>query len=481
VVSRSLTLMLLIVPPALAQQPVVSPRPARFAVESVTPAQNALQVARTASVQITFTQAVDVGTLTSAGLEIFGKYGGVVNGALSASGDGRTITFQPARPFSAGDLVQVSLSKNVASALRQRLEKGFAWCFVAASRPGSLGYTLAGSLVPGATPYGALGGDLDDDGWLDLAIPNEDSSDVSVFLNLGGGAFGPKVSYGVGFHCSPSEAADLDGDGDVDLAVGNILADDVSVLIGRGDGTFEPQKRYATGRQPRGLATLDADGDADTDLVTANRMSAGSLSLLLNEGDGTFAPEVRLEASLSQETGIGACDLNGDGVTDLVVVGYASDQVAVLLGDGDAHFSVHSVGAIGAEPWMVTWGDLDGDGDLDVGAVLSSANQVALAFNDGHGTLGAPVTRQVGSFPISIDFGDLDGDGDLDVAASNFGSADYTFFRNDGTGSLGGKFTLPAINAGSCTVLHDRDGDGDVDITAIDELADLVFLFRQDG
>ena len=74
-------------------------------------------------------------------------------------------------------------------------------------------FTLADTLIPGDTPYGAHGGDIDEDGDLDLCIPNENTSDVSVFLNDGNANFSGPFNYPVGFHCSPSEATDLDHDG----------------------------------------------------------------------------------------------------------------------------------------------------------------------------------------------------------------------------------------------------------------------------
>jgi hypothetical protein len=90
------------------------------------------------------------------------------------------------------------------------------------------------------------------------------------------------------------------------------------------------------------------------------------------------------------------------------------------------------------------------------------------------------VTYPTGNFPIAINLGDLNGDGLLDLGVSCFG-ADFDLFRNLGGGVFGNHTTLPAVNAGSCMVLHDRDGDGDVDVTGVDELADRVLLFRQDG
>ena len=69
----------------------------------------------------------------------------------------------------------------------------------------------------------------------------------------------------------------------------------------------------------------------------------------------------------------------------------------------------------------------------------------------------------------------------LDLTTSNFGGGNFTLYYNQGLGVLGGKTSLPAISSGSCTVLHDFDGDGDLDITGIDELADRIYCFRQDG
>ena len=46
-------------------------------------------------------------------------------------------------------------------------------------------------------------------------------------------------------------------------------------------------------------------------------------------------------------------------------------------------------------------------------------------------------------------------------------------------GAFGAPTDLPAQSAGSYTVLHDIDGDGDLDVSAIDEIADRVFVYRQ--
>ena len=461
-------------------QRAIGPQKIRFHVRSVSPSQNALHVPRSSLIKITFSERVDVASFSSATFHVFGRWSSIHEGTLTFSTNGRTVTFAPDDPFSAGESVFVTASKDIRSARGGKLGVGFSWVFWSDSRASSVNFTLTDVLVPGDTPYGAHGGDLNEDGHLDLAIPNENSSDVSVFLNQGGGVFAPAISYAVGFHCSPSEAADFDFDGHVDLAVANILDHDVSVLFGKGDGSFDPQVRYSSGSQPRGLTLLDADSDGDIDMVTANR-NGGNLSLFINRGDGTFQSAQSLQADVDGETGVTASDMNNDGIMDLIVIGFSSDQIAVLLGDGDGDFRVHHVRLIGDRPWMVVWGDVNGDGWNDAGAILAGGGAASIAYNDGTGALLSPTFYGAGSFPIAIDFGDLDGDGDLDLATSSFSSQRYTFYLNNGSGVFGSSFTLPASGAGSCTVLHDIDNDGDVDITAIDEIADEIYLFPQDG
>lgn len=459
--------------------------PAGFRVLKVEPGLNALNVPRETGVTVVFSAPVDLATLTPEDFSVFGHWSALTPGAIVASADRTRVTFVPDLPFSAGESVSVALSKNVQSAGGAPLREGFAWSFWVDSRPSNGNYTHTSTLSPGAVPYGAYGGDLDADEDLDLAIPNEVSFNLAVYLNNGTGTFTGPQTYALGQQSSPNEAADFDLDGRLDIAVSNIATDDVSVLFGNGDGTFDPQVRYTVGDQPRGLAVLDFDADGDSDLVAANRQSGsnGDLSLLRNNGTGVFLPEVRLQASISGETGVAACDMDRDGITDLCVIGFSGNNVRVMLGDGNGSFVPGDVASVGAAPWMVTVGDLDGDGWCDVACALAGGDAAAIVRNDGSGGLGTVTTYPAANFLIAVDLGDLEGDGDLDLTTCSYSSGDFDLFKNDGAGNFTHYLTLqPAAGqAASCTVLHDFDGDGDVDITAIDEVADRVFLYRRDG
>lgn len=446
-------------------------------VKSVLPDPERIDVPRDAQVQIHFSAPIDPDSVTAQSIHIYGRWSGPVQGQYELSPDQHTVTFTRDRPFSAGEAVFVNISTDIRNTQNQPLESPYAFSFWAQPDPGTWNFVHTSTLGAGITPYGAHGGDLDNDGDLDLAVPNENSEDVSVLLNLGNDTFSAPVNYPAGEHCSPSEGLDLNGDLIVDLAIANILDSNVSILIGRGDGTFEPQAQYPVGAQPRGLTALDVDGDGDFDLVTANRNSS-NLSLLLNRGDGTFEPAIPIEAGVNGETGVMAAHVDGDGLMDLIVIGYHSNQIVALINNGASGFIPGTPAATQSRPWMVVTGDVNGDGLVDAAVANSQSNSASIHIGTGGGfsLLGS---YPAGSFPIAVDLGDIDGDGDLDMTASAFSSGTFTLYRNDGTGNYTQVTALSTPGAGSCTVLHDRDGDGDVDITGIDEIADLVPLFQQ--
>ncbi|MHC4064238.1 MAG: FG-GAP-like repeat-containing protein, partial [Planctomycetota bacterium] len=56
-------------------------------------------------------------------------------------------------------------------------------------------------------------------------------------------------------------------------------------------GPLFPSAQYTVGDAPHSVAIQDLDGDGDADLAVANRHS-DNVAVLLNQGDGTFAAQV---------------------------------------------------------------------------------------------------------------------------------------------------------------------------------------------
>lgn len=418
-------------------------------------------------------------------LHVFARSSGTVSGSVTFADEDRALVFSPARPFAAGEVVTVLASREVAGADGVRLGPGgFSAQFWTRAAPAPAVFTEVERHSTRPAPafpsraYGGVATDLDGDGDADLAIVNEDSADLAVFLNRGAGTFaGTGERFVLGRRASPSEAGDFDRDGMTDVAVASITDGTVTILLGRGDGGFRSRQVVAVGSTPRGIAALDVDGDADLDLATAN-FGADDVAILVNDA-GTFRVASRVEAGFAGEWAIAAADMDEDGLLDLVVGSRSANAVAVLRNRGDGSFSPLGRVNAGGGPWMLVTGDVSQDGHDDVAVVNGTSNTAAVLRGDGRGSFGPVAVQAVDPFALASDLGDLDGDGDLDWLTSSY-SGDWRLFENRG-GSLVMAQELAPREAASCALLFDADGDGDVDLALIDEEADEVILMRNGG
>src|SRR5262249_12539806 len=101
-------------------------------------------------------------------------------------------------------------------------------------------------------------------------------------------SFAPAVSYPVGTSPVNLQIGDFNGDSVLDLAVPNLNSSSISVLLGNGDGTFQVARDTATNLAPGSLAVGDFNNDGRLDaLVTRdNTTLTTDGSVLLGNGDG---------------------------------------------------------------------------------------------------------------------------------------------------------------------------------------------------
>jgi tetratricopeptide (TPR) repeat protein len=201
----------------------------------------------------------------------------------------------------------------------------------------------------GPNPWCVAVGDLNGDGISDLAVSCLQGS-VNVLLGNGDGTFQAAQTYPVGscFIDNPIPArnsvviGDFNGDGKPDLAVVNSQGNNVSVLLSNGDGTFPAAPNYSAGSYPIQVAVGDFNHDGILDLAVLNSGGSvvpqqGTVSILLGKGGGTFESAVNYMTGLSPD-GVAVGDFNGDGILDLAVANSGSNNVSVLLGNGDGTF-----------------------------------------------------------------------------------------------------------------------------------------------
>ena len=463
-----------------------------IAVSSTVPSGNSISVARDASIVVDFDRPVAKASITATSFRVWGQQSGRAAGTTTFSDDDRRLTFTPSGTFFPGEWVSVQLAHSIAGADATPLRAaGFAFQFVVRTAPGALTFSQNGPPVSVRTGddvtrlYGGAITDLDEDGWVDFVAVNEISADLRVLLNTadGSGLLEPVLMppTPIGVQASPSVVADFDDDGFMDVATGNATSSTASIALGSGDGHFASVQNVDVGTYPHGIAALDADGDADLDLVVASEGSQ-VLTLLSNDGNGVFGNRVDFAGDDDDcKYSLGAGDMNGDGILDLVAGTCTHDRVQVYAGNGDGTFTKTADVDSGGYSWKLALGDLDGDGALDVAQANGFDNNGAILLGNGDGTLREATIYPFGGGLVGSSLGDLDGDGDLDWVASSYSASRWYVLENDGHGSFQETGQIPAPSNASCASLYDFDNDGTLDMALADEVADVILLEKNDG
>lgn len=336
------------------------------------------------------------------------------------------------------------------------------------------------SIIPyasGLGPAALAAADVDGDGAVDLVTANADGSNLSVLMNLGGGAFAAPVNFALGAAPYSVTTADVDGVNGIDLVA--TIADNVAVLLNNGDGTFGAPASYAAGSYPASVAVGDFNGDGKPDLATANFLT-DDVSVLLNLGNGTFGAQTT-HAVGDFPSSIAAEDLDGDDDVDLVVANSFSSTVSILLNQGSGIFAGQATYGVGTIPFGVVAVDLDGDSDVDVGVANSASDTVSVLKNLGNGTFAPHVAYAVGDQPTAIAAADIDGDALVDLVATNSFSDSISVLINAGGGVFAPRRNFGAGDFPNSLVAVDLDGDDVADVAAANLNDDTVSVLLDYG
>ena len=380
--------------------------------------------------------------------------------------------------------------------------------FFETTRPtSSVALSIPSEVAAGSDPDSVAVGDFNGDGKLDLVVANQDGT-VSVLLGKGDGTFQPAVNYEAdhpaGTEPSSVAVGDFNGDGKLDLLVVNSGSSDVSVLLGNGDGTFQTALYSSFVEVNPGMVAVgDFDGDGKLDLVVVNSkagsggsgVASNNVSVLLGNGDGTFQTALDFDAGVGPIS-VAVGDFNADGRLDLVVANYAAGNVGVLLGNGDGTFQPAVNYGSGSLPVSVAVGDFNGDGKLDLAvanvsipsrSMVIPSMVISVLLGNGDGTFKPAVEYGGGSDTdsSSVALGDFNGDGKLDMAVASSGSTNRVSIL---LGNGDGTFQSAVDYAGASLpgtapplVVGDFNGDGRLDMAVIDAASSTVSVLLQPG
>ncbi len=263
------------------------------------------------------------------------------------------------------------------------------------------------------------------------------------------------------------EAGDLNHDGRTDLVL--LLQDGYYALLQAADGHLAPPVRYySSSENLRQVEVGDVDGDGRDDLVLLTGEQEGyPLRIRLQSQEGVLGPEGRYPipapsvlrlcrldnstrrviASVSQQSGrfalhavvretqteeaisihplpadddaanrdMTCADIDGDGLTDMVVTDPGRGQFLVLRGQPD-----RGLGSVTAYPGLKDMRKVRAaklGGGADEALVVLSIDEKLIAFSRfTGGRLSFPQTIAVTGEPLAMEVADLNGDGEVDLA-----------------------------------------------------------------
>jgi len=190
-------------------------------------------------------------------------------------------------------------------------------------------------------------------GSLGTATTNNPSTNSGSFLGVPTSANFPSTSFAVGNNPVALASSDFNNDNLPDLAVANQNDNSVSILVNQDSGNFvaatnSPFKLASTETGPSAIATATFGNTFTTssgvtvlapDLVIANSTS-NNVTILLGNGDGTFQEATGSPYTVGKNpSSVLVADFNGDGNPDFAVANKDDDTISIFKGDGQGGFT----------------------------------------------------------------------------------------------------------------------------------------------
>jgi hypothetical protein len=359
-------------------------------------------------------------------------------------------------------------------------------------RPNS--FTQAANLSTGPYPNRLIILDLNNDGKTDVITVNASGFNLSLFKNTsvpGNVSFAPRTDLNQSVGPGPIEDGDFDGDGKKDLVVINSNSGNASNLsllrnISNANISFAPKIDIATGNGTQGLAVSDMNADGKPDIVTTSGNS-GFFSVFLNNsasaGSISFSP--RMDFTLFGHPEVVVADLNMDGKPEIITSNFGFGTISVFVNTSAG--TAFSLGAkidytAGSMPLTIKAGDIDGDGLDDIIVRNYNSNDISIFRNRSSGSMiqlaSQIVINQLGS---DLSLADLNGDGKLDLFTGSRNNGKMYLLQNRSTT---GNFSFyPAVeytpgNFDIFTGAGDIDGDGKPDLAVVTTTLNSLQVYR---
>lgn len=294
-------------------------------------------------------------------------------------------------------------------------------------------------------------GDVNYDGYEDLAVLYGPGDGTSSYLYLGDGKGGfTATNPFTDSSCANNDvakSADFNNDQYLDVVVGADSGWDC-VYFNDGNGNFNTVTQIYNDADTRRLWVADLDKDDDQDIVIFRN---GQNYIYTNDGDGSSFTQTNLGSGTNNTNNGYLADIDNDGDIDILEGNLSSQQNYLYRNRGNGTFVREAQFGKGTTQNIFAI-DLDGDGYKDVMVSNSDINS-AIYWNKGDGTF------RYQSLGVSVTFNivDVNADGDADLVYAA-GVAGTYIYNNNGRG----EFTVELLDDIPATYVlaHDVNRDG---------------------
>lgn len=437
------------------------------------PAENAINVNKTTTIQIIFDSPIDMNTVNSSTFIISGTESGTHNGIYSYDPQTYILTYIPNVEFALNEIVTTVLTDSF-QVLGKALWHSFSFSFRIGVEEGMGFFGLTKSIEQAWTSgYLAEQKIVDFDQNLDIDLLLAQSigfseGKVNLWENDGTGNFEivaqvitPGAIHGV-------SANDFNFDGLIDFAT-NAL-DQITVYLNNGNNIFYPQMNLESDYHS-GLVSLDFNNDGFVDLVSALRdyeNDKWDIDLIKNNTNNSLSiiklsqlPTISFP--MTNRIGFECADFNNDNFVDLFFFDTDYNNAYVLLNNHNDSLLINQTITLIA-PYSAASGDLNNDGFIDI-VLSTSSSTLKILINDHTGKLNELAQYYLEGNILSTALGDIDNDQDLDIIVARYYENTLLLF-NDGNGII--ESDSVTMHQGDNFLLADFNSDGDLDILNLD-------------
>jgi hypothetical protein len=317
-------------------------------------------------------------------------------------------------------------------------------------------------LATGDEPWFLTAIDLDGDQVLEFitADRGELSGTLGIFSQLPDGSYFLQSHAELPGRVHQIQAEDFDLDGLQELVVSYTGLSRLDIMTGE-TGSFVTHHSLNTTLPPDYFQIFTLP-QGDFSLVSCTE-SRGMMDFFHFEAETWIHKDSYYVGCQPQS--LAPCDLNGDGIKEIVCLGYSENILSILLGNTLPGFWGYPAAPLPANPGSSLLADLDGNGFSDLVVSTMSPNLINLYLRQPGGELAkTPISQESGFFPVSLAAGDFLGDQTNELVALDLSGGELVLMTYEGIDGFVTHSTVPFSSSYSQLKVADIDHDGHEDI-----------------